>query len=311
MSKILQVWKADNFGKGVLNGSQDFFRITPDPSPNGGGAEWGGITGTLSTQTDLQTALDTKQNKTIVVDASITAVNDGMYSNIANATYTDPSPVAGKGYTVNVVNGTATIGSVGYGEGRIVTRTFHSGSWRTKVYVDETIVGSATQTALNKRLEVVLADTSTTTRTGETGELIMRTYAIPANSFIDFSQIETFIQGDKASGTGNSDFRMYIAPNVDNLTGAIQIKRIRLTSVQQTTSVKRIHAFSGTSIRTILTDANSTNTDETTSNTPSSIQTFDRTQLRYFHITITPNSTTESHTLWNVYVLGARLKTTI
>jgi len=38
MSKILQVWKADNFGKGVLNGSQDFFRITPDPSPNGGGA---------------------------------------------------------------------------------------------------------------------------------------------------------------------------------------------------------------------------------------------------------------------------------
>jgi hypothetical protein len=38
MSKIIQVWKADNFGKGVLNGSQDFFRITPDPSPNDGGA---------------------------------------------------------------------------------------------------------------------------------------------------------------------------------------------------------------------------------------------------------------------------------
>jgi hypothetical protein len=37
MSKIIQVWKADNFGKGVLNGSQDFFRITPDPSANGGG----------------------------------------------------------------------------------------------------------------------------------------------------------------------------------------------------------------------------------------------------------------------------------
>jgi hypothetical protein len=38
MSKIIQVWKVNNFGKGVLNGSQDFFRITPDPSPNGGGA---------------------------------------------------------------------------------------------------------------------------------------------------------------------------------------------------------------------------------------------------------------------------------
>jgi hypothetical protein len=38
MSKIIQVWKANNFGKGVLNGSQDFFRITPDPSTSGGGA---------------------------------------------------------------------------------------------------------------------------------------------------------------------------------------------------------------------------------------------------------------------------------
>jgi len=37
MSKILQVWKTDNFGKGVIDGSQDFFRITPDPSPNGDG----------------------------------------------------------------------------------------------------------------------------------------------------------------------------------------------------------------------------------------------------------------------------------
>jgi len=62
MSKIIQVWKVNNYGKGVIDGSQDFFRITPDPSTNGGGAEWGGITGTLSAQTDLQTALDLKAN---------------------------------------------------------------------------------------------------------------------------------------------------------------------------------------------------------------------------------------------------------
>lgn len=85
----------------------------------------------------------------IVVSSNHTAVNDEQYSNIANATYTDPTPVEGKGYNVKVVNGTATIGGVGYAEGRIITRTYHSGSWRTKVYVDETIIGSATVTALN------------------------------------------------------------------------------------------------------------------------------------------------------------------
>ena len=85
----------------------------------------------------------------IVVSANKTAVNDEQYSNVANATYTDPTPVEGKGYNVKVVNGTATIGGVGYAEGRTVTRTYHSGSWRSKVYVDETIVGSATVTAFN------------------------------------------------------------------------------------------------------------------------------------------------------------------
>jgi hypothetical protein len=40
MSKILQVWKVNNYGKGVIDGSQDFFRITPDAS---------GVTPTVST----------------------------------------------------------------------------------------------------------------------------------------------------------------------------------------------------------------------------------------------------------------------
>jgi hypothetical protein len=87
----------------------------------------------------------------IVISANKTAVNDEQYSNVANATYTDPAPVEGKGYVVKVVNGTATIGGVGYTEGKIVTRTYHSGSWRSKSYVDETIIGSATQTALDAK----------------------------------------------------------------------------------------------------------------------------------------------------------------
>jgi hypothetical protein len=32
MNNILQVWKVNNYGKGVIDGSQDFYRITPDAS---------------------------------------------------------------------------------------------------------------------------------------------------------------------------------------------------------------------------------------------------------------------------------------
>jgi hypothetical protein len=71
----------------------------------------------------------------IVVSANTTASNDKLYHVIANATFTDPTPpVAGKGYTVFVRNGTATIGSVAYTEGTTIKRVWHSGAWRSYVY---------------------------------------------------------------------------------------------------------------------------------------------------------------------------------
>ncbi len=54
---------------------------------------------------------------------------------VASATVTDPSPSEGKGYTVVVRNGTATIGGTGYSTaGSQIRRLFHSGAWAT--YVD-------------------------------------------------------------------------------------------------------------------------------------------------------------------------------
>ena len=41
---------------------------------SGGGATWGAITGTLSTQTDLQTALNAKQNKTVLQSIASTSI---------------------------------------------------------------------------------------------------------------------------------------------------------------------------------------------------------------------------------------------
>jgi hypothetical protein len=139
----------------------------------------------------------------IVISANKTAVNDEQYSNVANATYTDPSPVEGKGYVVKVVNGTATIGGVGYTEGKIVTRTYHSGSWRSKSYVDETIIGSATQTALdaiNFNIESVLENEIL-----ESGLV----WQVPN------------IDGNYGTGTGSQYLRLNNAPTTQNaLTGA-------------------------------------------------------------------------------------------
>ena len=41
-----------------------------------------------------------------------------VYYNVATATYTDPSPVEGKGFTVFVRNGTATVGGMAYATGK-------------------------------------------------------------------------------------------------------------------------------------------------------------------------------------------------
>jgi hypothetical protein len=99
-------------------------------TPSSGSVAWGSITGTLSSQTDLQTALDAKQNESIVINSNTTAVLDGVYTVVASATFTDPTPAEGKGFMVFVRNGTATVGGTGYSTaGTIINRIFHSGAW--------------------------------------------------------------------------------------------------------------------------------------------------------------------------------------
>ena len=62
------------FKDGVLNGDLEA------KSTGGGGATWGTITGTLSTQTDLQTALDAKANTSSLA----TVATSGDYNDLSN-----------------------------------------------------------------------------------------------------------------------------------------------------------------------------------------------------------------------------------
>ncbi len=92
-------------------------------------------TALLSANNYTDSQLDTKQNKSTVVSSNTTAALDGVYTNVASATYTDPSPAEGKGFVVFVRNGTATVGGTGYATaGTIINRVFHSGSWANYVY---------------------------------------------------------------------------------------------------------------------------------------------------------------------------------
>jgi hypothetical protein len=100
-----------------------------------------GVLGVSNGGTGANTASGARENlgaqqKPIVVEASLTAELDKVYHNIATATYTDPAgaPQAGRGFTVVVRAGTATLGTDSFSvEGTVIRRIWHSGAWANQV----------------------------------------------------------------------------------------------------------------------------------------------------------------------------------
>ena len=78
----------------------------------------------------LDINLTNVQSKPIVVSANQTAENDRVYHVIANATFTDPTGVNGKGYFVVVRFGTSVVlGGNSYTAGETIYRIFNAGTW--------------------------------------------------------------------------------------------------------------------------------------------------------------------------------------
>lgn len=73
----------------------------------GGGASWGGITGTLSNQTDLQSALNAKQD-TLVSGTNIKTVNSTSLVGSGNVAV---QPTLVSGTNIKTVNGNSLLGS--------------------------------------------------------------------------------------------------------------------------------------------------------------------------------------------------------
>lgn len=77
--------------------------------------------------------LDAKQTKPIIISANKTAVNDEIYHNIGNNTYTDPTGVTGKGYYFLNVSGSPTVGGNAQSVGTYLFRYYNGTVWVTNI----------------------------------------------------------------------------------------------------------------------------------------------------------------------------------
>jgi hypothetical protein len=78
---------------------------------SGGGAVWGGITGTLSSQTDLQTALNAKQ-ATLVSGTNIKTVNGNSLVGSGNITISGASPYTTVGNSAGILVNNSTTNTI-------------------------------------------------------------------------------------------------------------------------------------------------------------------------------------------------------
>lgn len=161
--------------------------------------------------------LDTKQNKPIIVSTSITAVLDSEYVMNATSTFTDPTPSEGKGFTVFVLNGTATVGGITYSVvGTIIKRFYHSGSWLNEVYFDRTFY----DTVLNTKIGIIVKDITTSSAlTGTTAITLIKSVLIPANTFTTGDICQIINRAIRSTATGTSSNYIYINTSA-SLSGA-------------------------------------------------------------------------------------------
>ena len=132
----------------------------------------------------LDINLTNVQSIPIVVNANITAENNKVYHVIANATFTDPTPVEGKGYIVLLVNGTFSFSSGGgttfSQRGTLVFREFSSGNWYTLVH-DERSYNANTFVPQTRTINGLDLSANRTLTTANIADSVNKRYVTDAN----------------------------------------------------------------------------------------------------------------------------------
>lgn len=154
----------------------------PKTTGGGGGAAWGGITGTLSAQTDLQTALDAKQNNPILYGSSTVTVVTGTTAETLIASVPIPTTITNAIIRASFIVRVTTLAGVPRTRIRIGTiATPTSPQLAVQTLLGTNAVGSASMVSMYRTMPVI---------GGATGSI--KSIAPGSNVNADYGQLAAF-----------------------------------------------------------------------------------------------------------------------
>lgn len=234
-------------------------------SASAAGASWGAITGTLSNQTDLQNALNAKQNTLV------------------------------SGTNIKTIEGQSLLGS-----GNIDLAKADVGLGNVDNTSDANKpISTATQTALNaKQATIFNAKAFGTTANPTAGtETQMAQMTIPANTFSSVDKLAFFAFFNKVGAANAYTIRFKISTSSSMPTGATSnICVYNAANTSLFAKVNREFMISAGTLKGFPFNV-STNNDATISTAAMSSVAFDPTVTQYFYISVTPAGSTDTITL--------------
>jgi hypothetical protein len=263
---------------------QELIDAIPAPS-----VEWGDIGGTLSAQTDLQTALNAKQN-TLVSGTSIKTINS---TSLLGSGDVAVQPTLVSGTNIKTIEGQSLLGS-----GNIDLSKSDVGLGNVDNTSDANKpISTATQTALNAKQSTIFNARSFGTFANTTGETQLVQITIPANTFSSVDKLAFFAMFGK-TGTANAyTIRIKISTSSSMPTGTTsQIAQAQPTATQLFTKINREFMISGGTLKGFPFTANG-NTDAASGTGAIGSVAFDPTVTQYFYISVTPAGSSDTITL--------------
>lgn len=248
---------------------------------SGGGAAWGSITGTLSTQTDLQTALDAKQDD-LVSGTNIKTINSTSLLGSGNVAV---QPTLVSGTNIKTINSNSLLGS-----GNVAVQDTLVSGTNIKTINGSSVLGSG-NIAISGNPSAAAIQSGNATTSNTAGVTISRSITIAANTFSSSCVLDFTTRMVRLTGSSSMGFILVYTNTTNSLTGATLIAKSSLFSgTDFTNTIQRTFNITGGNL--ISHNANDPqNTDIMTSNNSVSSVAFSVTATNYILIAINNSST--------------------
>ena len=258
-------------------------------SASAAGASWGAITGTLSSQTDLQNSLNAKQD-TLVSGTSIKTINS---TSLLGSGDVAVQATLVSGTNIKTIEGQSLLGS-----GNIDLAKADVGLGNVDNTSDANKpISTATQTALNAKQNTIFNAKAFGTTANTTGETQMAQITIPANTFSSVDKLAFFAMFSKVGTAFAYTIRFKISTSSSMPTGTTgQIAQVQPLATQLFTKVNREFMISGGTLKGFPFTANG-NTDAASGTGAIGSVSFDPTVTQYFYISLAPAGAGDTFTL--------------